>query len=365
MPKKVAIKRIGILTAGGDCPGLNAAIRAVGKACIGQFGIEVMGIYDGFRGLAEGNARRLGLDEFSGLLTLGGTILGTGRDKPEKLRLSDGSVVDGTEMCAQRYRELGLDCLVCLGGNGTQRNALHLMNSGIRVLTLPKTIDNDIWGTDVTFGHDTAVTIATEAIDRLHSTAESHQRIMVLEVMGNRAGWIALAAGIAGGADIILIPEIPYDPRAIAGTVASRGERGRRFSIVAVAEGAFSQQEIKAAKKAGAELPKVEDREVSAGATVAKELAQLTGLETRFTVLGYVQRGGTPTPADRILATRVGTYAAELLAKGKTGVLVGIRADECVAVPLEECGDKRKIVPTDHPMIRHARLVGTCFGDKC
>lgn len=365
MPKQPAIKRIGILTAGGDCPGLNAAIRAVGKACISQFGIEVMGIYDGFRGLAEGHARRFGLDEFSGLLTLGGTILGTGRDKPEKLRLSDGSVVDGVELCAQRYRELGLDCLVCLGGNGTQRNALSLMKAGMRVVTLPKTIDNDIWGTDVTFGYDTAVTIATEAIDRLHSTAESHQRIMVLEVMGNRSGWIALAAGVAGGADIILIPEIPYDPKVVAATVASRGERGRRFSIVAVAEGAFSLREVKAARKAGVELPKVEDRELSAGATVARELAELTGLETRFTVLGYVQRGGTPTPADRLLATRVGTFAAQLLAKGKTGVLVGIRDNDCVAVPLEECADKRKIVPTDHPLIRHARLVGTCFGDEC
>jgi len=363
MARKAAIKRIGILTAGGDCPGLNAAIRAVGKACVSQFGIEVMGIYDGFRGLAEGHVRRLGLDEFSGLLTLGGTILGTGRDKPEKLRLADGNIVDATDLCVQRYRELGLDCLVCLGGNGTQRNALHLMEAGLRVVTLPKTIDNDIWGTDVTFGYDTAVTIATEAIDRLHSTAESHQRIMVLEVMGNRAGWIALAAGVAGGADIILLPEIPYDPQVIAATVASRGARGRMFSIVCVAEGAFSQKEVKAAKKAGTELPRVEEREVGAGATVAKELTALTGLEARVTVLGYVQRGGTPTPADRLLATRVGTFAAELLARGETGVLAGIRNNDCVAVPLAECGTKRKAVPPDHPLVHHARLVGTCFGD--
>jgi len=364
MPTK-PIKRIGILTAGGDCPGLNAAIRAVGKACITRFGIEVVGIYDGFRGLAERHVRRMALDEFSGLLTLGGTILGTGRDKPDKLRMADGTYRDATKQCAEGYRELGLDCLVCLGGNGTQRNALTLQDAGLRVLTLPKTIDNDIWGTDVTFGYDTAVTIAAEAIDRLHSTAESHQRIMVLEVMGNRGGWIALAAGVAGGADLILIPEIPYDPKVMVETVRGRGERGRRFSIVAVAEGAFAKKAVAKAKKAGTELPRTEDRKVGAGATVAAELSALTGLETRVTVLGYVQRGGTPTPTDRVLATRVGTYAAELLAKGKTGVLVGFRNDECVPVPLAECADKRKLVPLDHPLIKSARLVGTCFGDKC
>lgn len=362
MAKK--IRRIGILTAGGDCPGLNAAIRAVGKTCIGEFGIEVMGIHDGFRGLIEKNAQMMALDDFSGILTIGGTILGTGRDKPEKMIQLDGTCRNMTAEAVQSYHDLGLNCIVCLGGGGTQRNALNLMKAGVNIVTLPKTIDNDIAGTDVSFGFDTAVTIATEAIDRLHSTAESHQRIMVLELMGNRSGWITLAAGLAGGADAILIPEIPYSPEIVAESIRGRGRRGRRFSIVAVAEGCYSQEEVKKAKAKGIELVKRESRECGAGCIVAQELTKLTGIETRETVLGYIQRGGTPTAADRILATRVGTRAAELIAQGKTGFMVAMRAGKCKPVTLDEIAGKRNEVPVDHPMVESARLVGICMGDK-
>ena len=362
MAKK--IKRIGILTAGGDCPGLNAAIRAVGKTCIGAFGIEVMGIHDGFRGLIEKNAQMMALDDFSGILTIGGTILGTGRDKPEKMEMPDGSTRNMTPEAVQSYHDLGLNCLVCLGGGGTQRNALNLMKAGMDIVTLPKTIDNDIWGTDVSFGFDTAVTIATEAIDRLHSTAESHQRIMVLELMGNRTGWITLAAGLAGGADAILIPEIPYRADVVAESIRGRGRRGRRFSIVAVAEGCYSKAEVEQAQAKGSQLPKREGRDCGAGALMARQLAKLTGIETRETVLGYIQRGGTPTAADRILATRVGTKAAELIAQGKTGFMVAMRGGKCKPVALEEVAGKRNDVPEDHPMVESARLVGICMGDR-
>ncbi|MCE5239247.1 6-phosphofructokinase [bacterium] len=364
MANKRKIRRIGILTAGGDSPGLNAAIRAVGKACVGEYGIEVMGIYDGFRGLIDKHARPMALDDFSGILTVGGTILGTGRDKPEKMRMPDGTVRDMTADALRSYEEMGLDCLVCLGGGGTQRNALHLMQAGMDVVTLPKTIDNDIHGTDVSFGFDTAVSIATEAIDRLHSTAESHQRIMVLELMGNQTGWITLAAGVAGGADVILIPELQYDPAIVAESILCRSRRGKRFSIVAVAEGVFPAAEAAEAKRAGTQLPKRDRRTEGPGSIVARELAQMTGIETRETVLGYVQRGGTPTARDRILATAVGTRCAELLARGKTGFLVACKGDECRPVPLEEVAGKRNLVPADHPLIESARAVGICMGDE-
>lgn len=361
---KKKIKRLGILTAGGDCPGLNAAIRAVGKTCLGEYGIEVVGIYDGFRGLIEKKAKTMSLDDFSGILTLGGTILGTGRDKPEKMEMPDGTTCNMTSQAVQSYHDLGLDCLICLGGGGTQRNALNLMKAGIDIVTLPKTIDNDIWGTDVSFGFDTAVTIATEAMDRLHSTAESHQRVMVLELMGNRSGWIALAAGLAGGADAVLIPEIPYDPDIVAQSIRGRGQRGRRFSIIAVAEGAYSKAEAEKARAAGQSLPKRDARECGAGCVVARELTERIGIETRETVLGYVQRGGTPTAADRILATRVGTRAAELIAQGKTGFMVASRGGKCKPVPLDQVAGKRNEVTTDHPMVQSARLIGICMGDR-
>ncbi len=366
---------IGILTSGGDCPALNAAIRGVGKPALSLHGMEVIGILDGFRGLVENRTRTLGEGDFSGILTKGGTFLGTSRDKPHRMPITDGSEVDLTAVAIANYRRLHLDCLVCLGGGGTMKNALRLMKQGdLRIVGLPKTIDNDVWGTDVCFGYDTALTIVAEAIDRLHSTADSHHRIMVVETMGHNAGWLALGAGVAGGADVILIPEIPYNLDCVADSLVSRLRRGRRFSIVVVAEGAFpatpalaeGDPEGKKRKKraqAGEALASVAGAG-GVGAWLAAELQQRTHLEARVTVLGHLQRGGTPTPADRLLATRLGTVAADLIARGVYGVMVAIRGRECVPVPLEEVAGRLRTVPLDHPLIETARRVGTCLGDE-
>jgi 6-phosphofructokinase len=366
---------VGILTAGGDCPGLNAAIRGVGKAAT-EYGIEIVGIFDGFRGLVENRARLLGREDFSGILATGGTMLGTSRDKPNSFRMASGQVVDMTAAAIENYHRLHLDCLVCLGGNGTQRTAYKLAKEGgINVLTLPKTIDNDVVETDVTFGYDTALTIATEAIDRLHSTAESHHRLMVVQVMGNRSGWLALGAGVAGGADVILIPEIPYDINAISDAVIARDRGGKRFSIVAVAEGAIPEEpeEKKGQKKRSKDkseraqsLPSVHDSPEAAytAERIAHELQELSGLEARVTVLGHVQRGGPPTARDRLLATELGAKAAELLAEGTYGVMVAVQGSGCGPVPLEKVAGERRCIPSDHPLILSARNIGTCLGDR-
>lgn len=356
---KSKTERIGILTAGGDCPGLNAAIRGVAKAAKRKYGIEVIGIFDGFEGLIENHWRVLDWDDLSGLLTLGGTMLRTSRVKPHKYQTPAGESVDMTGVAYENYRSMGLDCLVCLGGGGTQKNAVQLMDAGCNVVTLPKTIDNDIAGTDVCFGYDTAVSIATEAIDRLHSTADSHRRVMVLEVMGNKTGWIALGAGVAGGADAILIPEIPFDLEVVAESIRERDRRGKRFSIVAVAEGAepkggFTDDDD--VKHAG------EGHHV--GTRVARRLENLTELEARVTVLGHVQRGGSPTPADRLLATKLGTACADLLAAGEYNVMVASRGEGWKAIPLRTVAGERRTVPLDHEWIRSARAIGTCFGDE-
>jgi len=364
MPERGA-RCIGILTAGGDCPGLNAAIRGVGKAAQ-ALGIEVIGIYDGFRGLVENRTRVLSGDDFSGILATGGTILGTSRDKPHKMRLGSDQVVDMTEAAVENYARLRLDCLVCLGGGGTMKNALQLAEAGgINVLCLPKTIDNDVEGTDVSFGYDTALSIATSAIDRLHSTAESHRRVMIVELMGHRTGWLTLGAGLAGGADVILIPEIPYEADAVAESIIARDRRGKRFSILAVAEGAVPKAADNAdggkkyKKKKGGD-------EVIPGAAAARVVSALTplGLETRVTVLGHVQRGGAPTPMDRIIATKLGAKAAELLASGTYGVMVAIRGEECEPVPLAEVAGKLKVVPPNHPLLQAARCIGVSLGDQ-
>ena len=356
---KSKAQRIGIFTAGGDCPGLNAAIRGVAKAARREYNTEVIGIFDGFQGLIENRWRALDWDDLSGLLTQGGTMLRTSRTKPHKYRLPDGETVDMTAQAYQNYRDLGLDCLVILGGGGTQKNALRLVEAGCNVITLPKTIDNDIAGTDVCFGYDTAVTIGTEAIDRLHSTADSHRRIMVLELMGNRVGWLALGAGVAGGADAILIPEIPFDIEVVAESIRDRDRHGKRFSIVAVAEGAepeggFADDDDYEHAGEGHHV----------GTRVGRRLEALTDLEARVTILGYVQRGGSPTPADRLLATKLGTAAADLLAEGEYNVMVASQGDGWAALPLDEVAGKRRTVPLDHDWIRAARLIGTSFGDE-
>jgi phosphofructokinase-like protein len=372
-------KYIGVLTSGGDCPGLNAAIRGIGKAAHGQLGMQVIGFRDGFRGLMENRTVQLDGASLSGILTVGGTILGTSRDKPYRM-LIGAKEMDVTDAIIANYEKHHLDALVCLGGGGTQKNALYLKEKGLNVITLPKTIDNDVALTDVTFGFDTAMGIATEAIDRLHSTAHSHHRIVVVEIMGHRAGWLALGAGIAGGADVILIPEIPYDVEKVAKAVRQRSRSGKRFSIVAVAEGALSKGDaagLKAAEKMKAKAKSKSERQKAkaglaewearhAGNTLrlSRQLEELTHLESRVTILGYVQRGGTPSAADRLLATRLGTACADLINEGTFGVMVAARGEGTEAVPLEKVAGKRKVVPLDHPWITSARLVGTSLGDR-
>jgi ATP-dependent phosphofructokinase / diphosphate-dependent phosphofructokinase len=370
-------RRIGILTAGGDSPGLNAAIRGIGKAAIDTYGMEVIGFRDGFRGLVEDRSVRLDR-RLSGILTVGGTILGTSRDKPHRM-LVDGRVMDMTSAVVATYQKHRLDALVCLGGGGTAKNSLRLVKAGLNVITLPKTIDNDLVMTDATFGFATALDIATEAIDRLHSTAHSHHRIIVVEIMGHRAGWLTLGAGIAGGADVILIPEIPYRIDSIAEAIGRRVRGGSNFSIVAVAEGARNPEDEAAfreaeARKRAASTPEeiaaavdglaaVESAHAGNTLRLAAQLEALTGLESRVTILGYVQRGGTPSPADRLLATRLGSAGADLISQGVSGVMVAARGEGSEPVPLEQVAGKRKLVPLDHSWIQAARHVGTCLGD--
>jgi 6-phosphofructokinase 1 len=379
-------KTIGILTAGGDSPGLNAAIRGVGKAAIGAYGMHVIGFRDGFRGLMENRSTTLTRSELSGILTVGGTILGTSRDKPTRMPVGK-KILDMTDAIVETYRKHHLDGLVCLGGGGTQKNAYHLLQNGLNVITLPKTIDNDVAMTDVTFGFDTALGIATDAIDRLHSTAHSHHRIIVVEVMGHNAGWLALGAGIAGGADVILIPEIPYDAEAVAEAIRQRSRTGSRFSIVAVSEGSMSREQatdleqaqamvdrskslkkkgktgVEEAKAAKAKVSEIKQQVFNSTLQLSQELEQLTGLESRVTILGHLQRGGTPSAADRLLATRLGTACAALINQDIFGVMVATRGDGTEAVPLEAVVDRRKTVPLDHPWVRSARDIGVCLGD--
>jgi 6-phosphofructokinase 1 len=369
---------IGILTSGGDCPGLNAAIRGVAKPAISDFHIEVIGIEKGFRGLVENHSRILHLQDVSGILSLGGTILGTSREKPHKMPLPNHQTVDLTLRAVETYNRLGLDCLVCLGSNGTHKVAYSLVQQGLNVIGLPKTIDNDLAETDMTFGHDSAVRTAADAIDKLYSTAEAHLRVMVIELMGHNAGWLTLSAGLAGGADIILIPEIPYDIESICQHLTERRRRGKWFSIVAVAEGARPRRPAGLEKADGAarkgktkdkKKKKAEDTmhedlgDGRASSWVAKAIARRLDIETRVTVLGHLQRGGIPTPYDRILATRFGTYAAEMLAEGKYNRMVSLKGADVTSVPLELIAGKLKLVPPDHPLIRSARRVGTNFGD--
>jgi len=369
MAAKTKIKSIGILTSGGDCPGLNAAIRAVAKSAM-HYGIKSIGILDGFRGLVENRTIPLGDMEVSGILTRGGTILGTSRDKPRKMKMGDKKM-DMTDVALANAAKMQIDCLVCLGGNGTQKNALHLQEAGdLNVLTLPKTIDNDVARTDISFGFDTAMSIATEAIDRLHTTATSHHRIMVCELMGHDAGWLALGAGIAGGADVILIPEIPYDLNIVAEHLINRRHSGKRFSIIAVAEGTKSKEEIadlKGGKKKGKSADQNAKKNIPEESRVniiARQLQEMTGIEARVTSLGHVQRGGVPSSTDRLLCTRLGTRAGQLLSEGTCNVMVSVRGPKCSPVPLKDVAGIKKIVPIDHPWIATARYVETCLGDE-
>ena len=337
--------KIGILTAGGDCPGINAAIRGVGKTAILEYGMEVIGISSGFLGLINQEYTKLEESQLSGILTLGGTILGTSRENPFK-KGSAFNAIDKPKLIKKHYKELGLDALVCIGGNGTQRTAANLAEEGLNVIGIPKTIDNDVYGTDVTFGFDSALWIATEAIDRLHSTANSHKRIMVIEVMGHHAGWLALYSGMASGGDVILIPEVKFDVNYVARYLKKRAINKKPYSIVVVAE--------------GIEKPKGE----SAARYIGRNILELTGLETRETILGYIQRGGSPSPMDRVLATRYGAYAVELIAQKRFGEMVSLKGDTITSVPLAEVGGKLRLVPMDHALIEKARKMDVCFGTE-
>ncbi len=339
-------QRIGILTAGGDCPGINAAIRGVGKTAIVKYGMTLVGISDGFSGMINKEYRELTEHDLSGILTVGGTILGTSREKPFKSTGKGKNEISKPVLIKEHYEQMGLDCLVCIGGNGTMKTAHLLSQEGLNVVGIPKTIDNDVWGTDLTFGFDSAVNIAVEAIDRLHSTANSHKRIMVIEVMGHNAGWIALYSGIAGGGDVILIPEIQYDDNKIADYLLQRVNDNKPYSIVVVAEGI--RNPIR--------------ESCSAAQSLSRRINELTGLETRETVLGYIQRGGTPSPMDRVLATRYGSAAADMIAERDFGKMVALKNTEIVSVPLADVMGKLKLVDQKDTLVIQAQKMGTSFG---
>lgn len=335
--------RIGILSSGGDCPGINATIRGVGKTAMMYYGMEVVGIHSGFVGLLNKDVQTFDERSLSGILNLGGTILGTSREKPFRKLLAAGDT-EKPLLIKQNYEELGLDCLVCIGGNGTQKTANMVSRLGLNVIGVPKTIDNDVWGTDITFGFNTAVNIATESIDRLHSTASSHKRVMVVEVMGHHAGWIALYAGMAGGADVILLPELGYDMERVNAAILDRARRGKPYSIVVVAEGIATPD-----KKRPSDY-------------ITQAIESATGIETRDTVLGYTQRGGNPSPFDRNLATCLGGHATELIAAGRFGRMVCMEQGRVGSVPLEEVAGRLKLVTPDHDLIIQGKRMGISFG---
>lgn len=360
--KKTSVKTIGILTSGGDAPGLNAAIRGVCRSAMINYGMEIVGIRNGYRGLVNGDCFKIKSDDVSGILTRGGTILGTARDKPFKNPEPNPETgLLPIEAIKKNYKKWNLDALVVLGGNGTNTTGSLLAKEGLNVVGLPKTIDNDIVGTDITFGFHTAVDVATEAIDRIHTTAHSHSRVMIVEVMGHKAGWLGLYSAMAGGGDVCLIPEIPYDINSVAKQILKRKDAGKDFSIVVVAEGALSKEEAKLDKKAFKKARK--NMKQSIGYRVAQELEEATGLESRVTVLGYLQRGGTPSAYDRVLATQFGVAAADFLANEDFGKLVAMQNNKIVGIPLEECAGKVKNICLDDPMIIAGRSVGLCFGD--
>ena len=356
-------KRVGILTSGGDCPGLNATIRGVAKALYARMGdnVEIVGILNGYHGLINGEYREMCEDDFRGILTLGGTILGTKRTPFKLMRVVEDDKVDKVAAMKKTYKDAKLDCLLCLGGNGTHKTANLLSQEGLNIIGLPKTIDNDIFGTDVTFGFHTAVDIATDVIDRIHTTAGSHSRVMCIEIMGNKAGWLTLYSGIAGGADIILIPEHPYDIKKVAEAVMRRQKAGKNFSILAVAEGALSTEESKmkrkewTAKRAAAGYTTATNR-------IAKQVEELTGAETRICVPGHMQRGGSPSAYERVLATQFGTYAARLVADDHFGVTVAMVNNHVTANPLVDIAGKTRGVPDDCDMLNVARSMGISLG---
>ncbi len=356
-------KRVGILTSGGDCPGLNATIRGAAKALYQRFGddVEIVGILNGYDGLIKGDWREMQPYEFSGILTVGGTILGTKRTPFKKMTVVEEDNVDKVASMKKTYKEAKLDCLLCLGGNGTHKTANLLSEEGLNIIGLPKTIDNDIYGTDVTFGFHTAVDIATEVIDRIHTTASSHRRCMVIEIMGNKAGWLTLYSGIAGGADIILIPELPYNIENVCTAIQKRSEQGKTFSIIAVAEGVYDVREAAMKKKERA-AARAEAGETTATNRIARQIEAETGFETRVCVPGHTQRGGSPSAYDRVLATQFGAHAAKLVEADHYGVAVAMKNNIVTENPLKDIAGKSKLVPETCDMLTVARRMGISLG---
>lgn len=356
--------RIGMLTSGGDCQALNAAMRGVVKGITSKVKeVEIYGFKDGYKGLIYGEFSMLSSKDFSGILTKGGTILGTSRQPFKLMRVPDKNGLDKVEAMKHTYHKLNLDCLVVLGGNGTHKTANLLREEGLNVITLPKTIDNDLWGTDMTFGFQSAVDIATDTIDCIHTTATSHSRVFIVEVMGHKVGWVTLHAGIAGGADIILLPEIPYDLDVISKAIRNRTKAGKHFTIIAVAEGAISKEEAAMSKKEYKEVLK-KRKYPSIAYELAEKIQKKTDQEVRVTIPGHTQRGGSPCPYDRVLSTRLGAAAADLILKKEYGYMVGIKDGETVKVPLEEVAGKLKMVDPEAKIIKEAKLTGISFGDK-
>ncbi len=353
--------RIGILTSGGDCPGLNAVIRGFAKYVFNQIkDAELIGISDGYLGLIMNDAKKMKPSDFSGILNVGGTILGTSRQPFSKMTEEDRNGKSKLEMMKKNYKEMDLDCLVTLGGAGTHKTAGLLSSEGLNVVGIPKTIDNDIYGTDVTFGFHTAVDIATECIDRIHTTAASHGRTMLIEIMGNKVGWLTLYSGIAGGADIILLPEIPYDPDEVIRMVKKRRDGGKDFTIIAIAEGAMSQEEAKMKKK---ELLEYRNGRSTGTEGLARYIEEHSGVETRVVVPGHLQRGGSPSPYDRLLSTEMGSFAGRLVKQGTFGVTVAMKGSEISYNALADIAGKMKFVPVGDQRIQVARNIGISFGD--
>lgn len=355
--------RVGILTSGGDCQSLNATMRGVAKALYSNVkDVEIIGFIEGYKGLMYEDYKVMTPADFSGILTEGGTIIGTSRQPFKLMRTPDANGNDKVELMKKTYKKLKLECLVVLGGNGSQKTANLLREEGLNIVSLPKTIDNDLWGTSMTFGFQSAVNIATEAIDCIHTTAASHGRVFIVEVMGHKVGWLTLHAGIASGADIILIPEIPYDIDKVVEAIQKRTKEGKRFSILAVAEGAISKEDAKLSKKeykaklAASPYPSVSYE-------IGKRIEEKTGQEIRVTIPGHTQRGGSPCPYDRVLSSRFGAAAAQMIMEKDYGKMVGIRHDELVRIPLEEVAGKLKMVDPDSSIIKEAKALGISFGD--
>ncbi len=357
------MKRIGFITSGGDCQSLNATMRAVAKTLYTNIkDVEIYGILEGYKGLIYGNYKLLKPKDFSGILTLGGTIIGTSRQPFKLMNVPDENGLDKVKAMKDTYKKLKLDCLVIMGGNGTHKTANLLREEGLNVVTCPKTIDNDIWGTDMTFGFQSAVDIATDVIDCIHTTAASHGRVFIVEVMGHKVGWMTLHAGIAGGADVILLPEVPYDIDKVAKALKQRVKEGKRFSIIAVAEGAISKEDAKLSKKEFKEKYK-DSTDPSVAYKIGREITEKCGQEVRVTIPGHTQRGGSPCAYDRVISTRLGVAAAKLIMEERYGYMVGFEGDKIVPVPLEEVAGKLKTVPKDCQIIKEAKAMGICFGD--